>query len=331
VQISRSLFIAVVAGLVFSEASVSWACEKCGLKGDAAGAAGTESWDAPFCTRPPSFLGSVTMDFVALDRSSVDDQDTLFANDFSNPVMNNRELSFGVEGGFRLDLVIPSACGCDLNFNYLGLGDSQDSITRDDAGVFWLFYGFVPATPASSYTVEYLSNLESFEVNLRTREWPRVAALAGFRVAELEEEFNIWQTGTTTGVVSGTENEMYGVQFGLQGLLLQWHRWTVETTAKAGVFYNDIGIRAEAADASGTRILDGHFQQIAFLGEVQLMVAFQVSPWLRLRTGYQALWLEGIALAPDQSDSSSFSTNLVTVDIGSAVYQGGFVGTEITW
>ena len=38
----------------------------------------------------------------------------------------------------------------------------------------------------------------------------------------------------------------------------------------------------------------------AFLGEIDLECRYQVSPRLSLKLAYQALWLEGVALAPGQ-------------------------------
>ena len=151
--------------------------------------------------------------------------------------------------------------------------------------------------------------------------------IVGFRVFDLREEFNIWETGTNAGFFSDTDNEMYGLQIGGQGLLFQGPRFRLETTAKAGVFYDDVSLFAVDA----TRQLKTNFTRTAFAGELQLTLSYQVGPRMLLRTGYQALWLSGVGKAPDQSVDSSISAGRAVLATGDIIYQGGFLGLEITW
>ena len=93
-----------------------------------------------------------------------------------------------------------------------------------------------------------------------------------------------------------------------------------------------MAVTASAANAAGSPImLDRDFFHTSFLGEAQLMWVHEFCDCLSARIGYQALWLEGVALAPDQNDNFYIATGEGTLDVGSAFYQGGYAGFEITW
>jgi hypothetical protein len=268
-----------------------------------------------------------------MTRSSTESQNVLFAGSLNNPVLNIEDLGFDAQAGFRGGLTIPSECGCDLQFSYFGVHDMADSAAIENAGVFYL-YGFgSPATPASSYTVTYESNLDSAEINIRSRQWSRVAPLAGFRAIQLEEYFNILDSSNAdSGMRSDVENEWYGVQFGAEALLCEWGCTRLETVVKAGVYASDIQVNAQASDISGSaRSFSREFTHTGFSGELQLMWIYQFCDCGRLRFGYEALWLEGIALAPDQGNDFYIYTGEGSLDVGSAIYQGGYVGLELVW
>ena len=46
---------------------------------------------------------------------------------------------------------------------------------------------------------------------------------------------------------------------------------------------------------------------------------------------YEIVWLDGVGLAPDQSDNFRISTNEGTLDLSTVLYQGGYIGCDITW
>jgi hypothetical protein len=51
-----------------------------------------------------------------------------------------------------------------------------------------------------------------------------------------------------------------------------------------------------------------------------------------MRFGYQALWLEGVALAPDQLPVTDVTVPFALVDTsGDVFFHGGFVGLEAVW
>lgn len=284
-----------------------------------------DPYTLPFCVRPPAYVGTFTLDMVALERNGADSQNVLFSG--ATPVTNVTDLNFVTELGFRFDMILPSDCGCDFNLNYFTTGHDRAEATRSDPGLSFVFFDSVPAVPAASYMVEYIADLSSFELNLRLREWPRFSPIVGFRMFELEEHFNIFETGTTTGFFSETDNEMYGLQMGGQYLIWERNRFRLESLFKVGVYLNDIESSANALNAQ----LNSSFIRTAVAGELQITAVYQCGPRLALRAGYQGMWLSGVAKAPDQSDNGSLFSGLHALDPGSVSYNGGFLGLEITW
>ena len=153
--------------------------------------------------------------------------------------------------------------------------------------------------------------------------------MAGLRVLELEELFNI--DSPTQTVFSKSDNELFGVQFGIQGLLLERNRWRLETSFKAGALYNHLNVTALASSGGMNVDINEYFNHMTFVGDLQLTLLYQVSPRLLVRAGYQGLWLEGVALAPDQTDNGDILLDRLIVDLGTAIYQGGFLGGELTY
>ena len=64
------------------------------------------------------------------------------------------------------------------------------------------------------------------------------------------------------------------------------------------------------------------------------MLTWQLNCYVALYAGYQALWLDELALAPENFNST-FPTNgfrpLLIEDNGKRVYHGALAGLEITW
>ena len=329
-QICRfGLIWAILCAAIFVNSAAAQKCGGC-LDGGCLGCGplSGKDWhdpfDLPFGVHPPAILGTATFELVALERSGADSQDILFAG--VNPVANATDLNFIPELGFRLDLVLPSDCGCDFNINVFGSGHDYAGLFRNDPGITFRWFGAAPAVPAPAYTVEYISDLKSLELNIQTREWPRFSPMVGFRVLRLEEDFNIL-TAANTGFFTNVINDLYGFQIGGQMLLWQRNRLRLETKFKTGVYYNNMGLRATASNNELLR----NSSHAAFVGEANLTLVYQFAPRLAFKAGYQGLWLGGVGLAPDQSDDGSFATDLVAFDSGKVSYQGGLLGFELTW
>ena len=161
--------------------------------------------------------------------------------------------------------------------------------------------------------------------------------MVGFRWIELSEEFQTtFTTGNTTpnyGI--DVNNHLYGGQLGAVGTLHSTERWLLDAWAKAGLFANvaDQGTNEDFRSAGGgTAFVAASNTNTAFAGDIGVTVGRRITDRLMVSVGYMAMWLEGVALAPEQIDNSDPSSGIATVDhSGGVFYQGAFAGVEYLW
>lgn len=132
----------------------------------------------------------------------------------------------------------------------------------------------------------------------------------GFRYLNLGERLNISAQRTVNNAVESgsynlrTNNNLYGLQIGGRMRRTQG-RIGWEAGGKAGIFGNDsrqsqsvtdfpdFALRPAVSNSSGT---------VAFVGETNLTALYRLTNVWNLRAGYNVMWIEGVALAPDQLD-----------------------------
>lgn len=285
--------------------------------------------DACFCTPPPCYFGTFYFETVILDRRSNLDPTGLFFDNTGAVIASTSDLDFDTEAGLRFGLLLASPCGNDWMFEYFGITAFNDSITATDPlGTTGVYFGQALG-PVTSLSAHYQSKLNSLEFSVRSRQMRRLAPIAGIRVLRLDESFDIT---TGAGQFSDAENDLFGFQFGFQGLLYDWGRWRLETTAKAGPYVNDIDVNVRP-NSTNPAIVNKHVDHwhSAFVGDLRLGVSCRLGPRTNFRVGYQAMWLEGVALAPNQNGDISYATNRETVDLSGVIYQGGYLGLDLSW
>jgi hypothetical protein len=149
--------------------------------------------------------------------------------------------------------------------------------------------------------------------------------LIGFRAGELDETYSAY--GRTLAVQSRTVNSLYGLQIGADVKLLDTSPWHIDALCKAGVYGNAIDQRISLG-VNATE-LDQHASHAAFLGELGLAVSYDFGRHFSARACFQAVWLSGVALAPEQIAGTDFDTGTVAVTSdGSLFYYGGGLGLE---
>ncbi|MCA8982923.1 MAG: hypothetical protein KDA76_04110 [Planctomycetaceae bacterium] len=134
-----------------------------------------------------------------------------------------------------------------------------------------------------------------------------------------------------------TDNTLNGVQFSLEALLIEGEWLLLDGFLKAGVYHNDAQGRLTetysgiANDNSVYgRDLTATGSSVAFVGQVGLGTTYRVNDYLRLRAGWEVLFLSGVALAPDQVANPLAGSYLLNND-GDLVANGGYVGLELTF
>lgn len=194
----------------------------------------------------------------------------------------------------------------------------------------------------------YASRLYNAELNARWNVHDGVTLLAGFRWVNLSEELQgtlpelpgTWPNRRHPFWDGNVRNNLFGFQIGADGKLFEHARFSIDGLVKAGIFINNA---AEATTVSIDRHLfseSDSSDQVACLGELGLQCKYQVAQNLLLKLGYEAMWLQGVALAPGQiSDTYCYSLGLrntyvqaLGVNCGSGVfYHGATAGLEYSF
>ena len=156
---------------------------------------------------------------------------------------------------------------------------------------------------------DYATNLRNAEFSVRWNPCCQVTMLAGFRWVNLGEHlvgtlnpttfpweqsyWNFWNNTTT--------NNLYGFQIGADGKIWERGRFSIGGLVKAGIFDNNAEQTTEiSVMAKQQRSGSASTNAVAFVGETGLQCNFQVTQRLLLRAGYEAIWLQGVAVAPDR-------------------------------
>ena len=286
--------------------------------------------DAYFAERHLPIV-SFSVEEMIITRTEPENLDFVF-DGTGAPILNAQQLEFDVDTGVRFDLILfnHNPRPYDWQFVHFRTDTFLNTEMPSAPGAFFVWFNGVPLTPQDTYVTQYRSKLKSTEVNLRRRATPRMTFLCGLRYIDLRERLDILtSTSPPTGYFSGSENELYGIQIGGEVVLWSNGVTRLEARAKGGMFYNDIGVHALAADAGGAPLKE-HWQDehLAFAGEANVGLVIPAWP-CNVRIGYQVIWMTGVALAPDQMDDYDLPlNNFASVDVGSPVWHGGLISFE---
>ena len=116
--------------------------------------------------------------------------------------------------------------------------------------------------------------------------------------------------------------------------MLEFGRFSLDGVIKIGLFDN------YAEQSTGVSLKKQVFpsqaatNHAAFVSEAGLQVKYQLLKGLALKAGYEALWLDGVALAPSQIQETLTLANVraLSVNCGSNVlFQGATAGLEYSF
>lgn len=216
----------------------------------------------------------------------------------------------------------------------------------------------IPFGAADEATAQFTSMINSGEINIfKSGGQPRgdrcggcqggcvVDWLGGFRYLNVTEQADLTFTCCTTEVPGpftssydvATSNNLIGGQFGGRASRT-WRRWAVEGWAKTGVFANlQSQSQAPIADPlnPGTPYRDARSSNgvaPAMVADLNLSVACRLTDTLALRAGYSAIWIGGVALAPNQWDFGTATDAGTTLDSSGSIFLNGLsVGLDAAW
>lgn len=133
---------------------------------------------------------------------------------------------------------------------------------------------------------------------------------SGFRYLNFGERFNMSAQRTVGGAIESgsynirTTNHLYGGQLGAR--VRRTHgRIGWEGSGAAGVYLNNSEQSQSVIDFPNftLRNVSRSENGAAFVGDVNLSGIYRLTNAWNLRAGYNVIWIQGLALAPDQLDS----------------------------
>lgn len=272
-----------------------------------------------------------------LTRSSADDMSLAFGPPKEGEVTNADEMDFGFRWGPSIGAYYccNECTSIGAEFFFID-GWNASGTTSGDISVQFPSLVHFPVASDGVANYNYASRLYNVEVNARRRTNDWFTVLAGFRWIELSEDFatTFATGGNTSSYLIDVDNQLWGFQVGALANY-RGNGWGLDAWGKVGIFanwadqstYEDL-----AALAGGTSSVGASDQNAAFAGDLGVALVWNMTDRLSARIGYQLLWLEGVALAPDQLDNSNPSIPLATLDnSGGVFYHGGIVGLEYLW
>ncbi len=184
--------------------------------------------------------------------------------------------------------------------------------------------------------VDYTADLHTAEANLmKSLGW--VDLIAGFRFLTLDEELNIRSTDSDFGTSDYnilTSNDLYGAQLGLR-MARTRDFWGWEGFVKAGLFGNDARQSQTVGDQDNQfslRQVESNEGEVAFLGEAGLSLEYRFNDCWSVRGGYNVMWIDGLAQAPNQLDFTDTASSGSRVDTdATAFFHGANAGIEARW
>lgn len=138
------------------------------------------------------------------------------------------------------------------------------------------------------------------------------------------------------------DNELNGAQFTFGYLVVNGEWITLETFSNVGIYRNNIrgSVRETVAGLGNDnsiyqRTLTDDRLKPAFAGTLGFKGTVALTDYINLVGGYEALFLSGIALGPDQilgvGTSNMGTTSFRAQTDGNIILHGGNVGFEILW
>jgi hypothetical protein len=296
--------------------------------------------------------------------------DQILAASGGNALITTGEPQFTVQPGIRLFRGRIDDCGRGWEVGYLGVWNMFANL--EEGGPATIQGGDPLSLAVDGFNdrslarATYASTLNTAEANLLLRSchrgFSRVSAypwercgnyrrgtidwLAGFRWAGLDEAAGIEYSGggfpgqpfpgPSSYNVRSTTN-FFGAQIGGRGRM-EWDRWAIDGWAKAALAGTAMSQSADPI-VSVSNPLDqirpassATEGGVGFIGDININLSYRINDAWRLRTGYNFLWLTGVALAPNQFDFGGSPSSGTGLAGGAGVFlHGANLGLETAW
>ena len=281
---------------------------------------------------PAAYLGLTSTGSVALSQQSLDDPfqagfQMLVGHTFGDSPYQ-AEVSY-----FWLNPLDTSAQAADPTGNlyspFTNFGSPPDARVDNDSLV----------------QIHLVSRLEGGEINLKSKLSlpegdPTIILLCGVRYIGLREDFDYSSVPTgnanPVSIHAHTNNSLWGPQIGGQ-VAYGYHDVWLDVEGKAAICDNESD-RDLTANINGTSATHPRLEKsnTAMVADIKAAIVWRPTSALTARIGYQALWIDEVALA-----ARNFASDVTTLtdaaseppinSRGTLIYHGPFAGLQLSW
>jgi len=282
----------------------------------------------------PDFLWYAAVEPIALRRDG--ESGAVFQTLGASPALQESGLDSDYQFGGRISIGRWLNCTHRIEASYLGFSSWQDDIFArsntpnaqgGNGNLFSPFSRFGnPPIVGSDFnnfaSISFNSHFDNFELNMHQHvvmpEGPYdLTFIYGVRYAKVKENFRYISRTATGGAASNfvnvnTDNDLFAAQIG--GLLqIQVHNyWGLELEVKGGLAFNEASQSTVFnSTTNGNNLTERDENRASFLGDVNLVAAYDCGPNLSLRFGYHVTAITGVALGAE-----NFETDLATLTQG---------------
>ncbi|HEY4759433.1 MAG TPA: BBP7 family outer membrane beta-barrel protein [Thermoguttaceae bacterium] len=251
-----------------------------------------------------------------------------------------------------------------IDFTYFWLDSWNDSSVITDStsnptppggqgNLFSPFSNFGEPTAIDGFdynnlmSIREVSQLQNGELNLRyllpmPHDCLTAKFLLGVRYMSINEQFDYnsqsQATGSASYISTLTRNSLVGPQLGGDFYFFAYQQCWINFEFKGAICANQT-----LQDTNGTRAIGVNETPLgssdtsnptSFVGDLNLMLVWQLRPRLITRIGYQAIWVTNVAMARRNYDppASILLNDTPFIDTnGNVVYHGPHIGLEFTW
>ena len=251
---------------------------------------------------------------------------------------------FNYEPGFRVGAKYMAKKSV-WEVSYMSVAEWEASCHKDETGLLYFpgnaTFNLYDFQKADSADVRYRTRLGDSELNyFRYLTGPRESYftccwLAGLRYSTIKEHLGISFTRSkaTSSYTINAKNQIYGIQTGL-GLQCNFtKRFFWDLIAKIGVGYDEISQKTFLGDYNNTVMIrnyskDGYSFPLILDGRIK--IAYFLDDWVDLHVGYEFIYFNGIAEAPNQLVKKESQDRIVHASCA-AIYYGLFAGMSINF
>ena len=278
---------------------------------------------------------------------------TVFVNDPNGrPLVTSQDFTFNWPAG--PDILVGRMLNDNIavEMKYFGSYGNSASLSQAGSGI-----PVGGSALANNFFADYRSSMTSVEINLRYWLNCELSVLGGLRFINWHEDMSGGYTVPVTTTIPGvnpnntnlaaalntvittnklvsfadlTNNNLFGPQIGGD-----WRRsfdnFGVETYGKMGLFGSEAYGRETFIDSNSVATTASACQsQATFLCELGVVGTYKVTDAISLRAGYTIMWIEGIAIVPQESQIFSGANG--SLNSHSGVFLQGFIaGAEVRW